>query len=125
MLEPGKPTVLLSTHEGLRLGEGKRTAAGKASQSPLSPRLVRNCRNQPVKDPTEGEIFWVTALEKKVGGRVCSPADRSRECNKTVWYSLRPPKVPVENGGASETDRHGSQSGIHHLRPLGKLFGFS
>lgn len=93
-LTPGEceaPTVLLSTHKGLRPGEGKRTAARK-SQSPVSPWLVRNCGNQPVKDHTEGVIFWVTALEKKMGWRVCSSADRSREWDKTVWYSLRPPR---------------------------------
>lgn len=32
MLESGKPTLLLSTQEGPRLGEGMRTAARKASQ---------------------------------------------------------------------------------------------
>lgn len=114
MLESGKPRVLLSSQEGPRLGEWIRTADQRAAQSREGLTwLGKNCGSRPVEGDPGGWVFSMIALEKKVR-RVCSSTDRNREQDLSGVFT-EPPKEPVKNTGASETNGPGSKSRIYHL----------
>lgn len=60
-------------------------------------------------------MFGVIALKKKMGGEFAPPRVGTESNVYPCGVFSETPEGPVNNIGASETDRPGSNSCIHHL----------